>query len=67
MQDVTTGTYRMRNGRRAIVTSVKSNGQAIDEYECKKKSDPNEYWVWESNGKAKFIEPSGLDLMEKLT
>jgi hypothetical protein len=24
------------------------------------------YWVWEAEGNAKFIEPSGLDLVKKL-
>jgi hypothetical protein len=25
-----------------------------------------QYWVWEADGKAKFVEPSMLDLVEKL-
>lgn len=63
------GTYLMSNTRKARIDSVKPNGQAIGAYE--KKPTPSgrvkwQYWVWEANGKAKFVEPSGLDLVEKL-
>ena len=59
----------MKNGRKAWIQTVKDNGQAVGSYE--KKRTPSgrvrwQYWVWEANGKAKFVEPSMLDLVEKL-
>jgi hypothetical protein len=66
---ITTGTYIMANGRKATIDSVKPNGQGVGSYEGKPDSMGrirNYYWVWEAEGNAKFIEPSGLDLVKKL-
>lgn len=66
---ITTGTYIMANGRKAYIDSVKPNGQGVGSYEGKPDSMGRirkHYWVWEAEGNAKFIEPSGLDLVKKL-
>ena len=64
---ITTGIYLMKNGRKARIDSVKANGQGIGSYQrMRGKTLRWEYWVWESNGKAKFVEPSMCDLVEKL-
>lgn len=64
---IETGTYLMSNGSKARIDSVKPNGQAIGSYlRVRGNSLRWLYWVWESNGKAKFVEPSGLDLVKKL-
>ena len=66
---IETGVYLMSNGRKAFIDSIKPNGQGIGSYQ--RKPSPagrirKQYWVWEPNGKAKFVEPSGLDLVQKL-
>lgn len=64
---VTAGYYLMKNGRKAWIHTVKDNGQGIGSYQRRyAKTLRWHYWVWEANGKAKFVEPSGLDLVEKL-
>ena len=66
---IITGTYIMANGRKAFIISIKENGQAIGRYEGKPSATGRihkYYWVWESKGNAKFIEPSGLDLVKLL-
>lgn len=66
---ITTGTYIMANGRKAHIDSVKANGQGVGSYEGKPSPTGRirkHYWVWEAEGNAKFIEPSGLDLVKKL-
>lgn len=66
---ITVGYYLMKNGRKARIDTVKDNGQGVGSYE--KKPSPTgrirwQYWVWEANGKAMFVEPSMRDLVEKL-
>jgi hypothetical protein len=59
----------MANGRKATIDSVKPNGQGVGSYEGKPDAMGRirkYYWVWEAEGNAKFIEPSGLDLVKKL-
>lgn len=64
---VTTGYYLMKNGRKAWIHTIKENGQAVGSYQRRyAKTLRWQYWVWEANGKAKFVEPSALDLVEKL-
>ena len=69
---VTAGYYLMKNGRKARIDSIKDNGQGVGSYQRKPSpTSPTgrirwQYWVWEANGKAKFVEPSMLDLVEKL-
>jgi hypothetical protein len=66
---ITAGTYVMVNGRKATIDSVKPNGQGVGSYEGKPDAMGRirkHYWVWEAEGNAKFIEPSGLDLVKKL-
>ncbi len=66
---ITVGTYIMANGRKAYIDSIKPNGQGVGSYEGKPSPTGRirkYYWVWEAEGNAKFIEPSGLDLVKKL-
>ena len=64
---ITTGYYLMKNGRKARIDTVKDNGQGVGSYQrMRGKKLGWEYWVWEANGKAMFVEPSMRDLVEKL-
>lgn len=64
---ITTGYYLMKNGRKARIDTIKDNGQGVGSYQrIRGKTLRWQYWVWEANGKAKFVEPSLLDLVEKL-
>lgn len=66
---ITNGVYLMSNGRKAHISYIKENGQAVGVFEHKPSPTGRvrrSYWVWESTGAAKFIEPSGLDLVKKL-
>ena len=66
---ITTGMYLMSNGRKAHISYVKENGQAVGVFEHKPDAAGRvrgTYWVWEYDGRAKFIEPSEFDLVKKL-
>lgn len=66
---ITTGVYLMSNGRKAHISYVKENGQAVGAFEHKPDASGRvrgTYWVWEYDGRAKFIELSEFDLIKKL-
>lgn len=66
---ITTGVYIMSNGRKAHISYIKENGQAVGAFENKPSPTGRvrtTYWVWEYDGRAKFVEPSEFDLVKKL-
>jgi len=66
---ITTGVYIMSNGRKAHISYIKENGQAVGAFEHKPRANGavrGTYWVWEYDGRAKFVEPSEFDLVKKL-